>query len=73
MLSAPDRDPRLRAVVGTPEGWGAAQRDLDELKEQVHGNLTRFNKAKRKVLCLTTGWGMKGLGAALQSSVSLPT
>jgi len=44
-----------RAVVDMPEGQNAIQTEPDWLEKWVHVNLTRFNKAKCKVL--HPGWG----------------
>jgi len=43
-------DTKLSGAVDTPEGW-----DLVKLKKQTHVNLTRFNKAKCKVLHMGQG------------------
>ena len=45
-------DTELCGVVSTLEGRDAIQRDLDR---QTHTNLMKFNKAKRKVLCMGQG------------------
>ncbi|KAM6360377.1 uncharacterized protein FN964_005608 isoform 2-T5 [Alca torda] len=47
-------DTKLSDVVDVPEGWDVIRRDLDELERWARANLTKFNKAKCKVLHL--GW-----------------
>ncbi|RMC00375.1 hypothetical protein DUI87_22983 [Hirundo rustica rustica] len=39
-------DTKLSGVVDTPEGQDAIQRDLDKIKNWVHGDLRSFNKTK---------------------------
>ncbi|PKU47734.1 rna-directed dna polymerase from mobile element jockey- hypothetical protein [Limosa lapponica baueri] len=46
---------KLSGVVDTPERQGAIQRDLDNLERWANMNLTRFNKAKPKVLHVGQG------------------
>ena len=65
-------DTKLSSAVDMPEGWDVIRRDLDKLDRWVCEKLMKFNKAKCKVLhlgqgnlCINTGWGMKGLRAAL--------
>ncbi|KAF4805053.1 hypothetical protein TURU_002410 [Turdus rufiventris] len=59
-----ENDTKLSGVIDIPEGQDALQRVLDKLKETVHGNLMRFNKAKSKVLHLGQGkaWYQYRLG-----------
>jgi len=45
----------LSGAVDTPEGWGDIQRDLDKLEKSASVNVTKFYKAKWKVLHLGRG------------------
>jgi len=65
-------DTKLTGVADATEGQDVIQRDLDKLERWACVNLMKVTKAKCKVLSLgrgnasiNTGWGMKGLRAAL--------
>lgn len=45
-------DTQLTGAVGTTEGRGGLQGDLGKLERWAHKNLTKFNKAKCKMLHL---------------------
>jgi len=45
-------DTKMSTVVDIPERQDATQRDLDRFEQWTQENLTRFNKAKHKVLHL---------------------
>ncbi|KAK4827997.1 hypothetical protein QYF61_022774 [Mycteria americana] len=48
-------DTKLSGAVNMLEGTNAVQRGLDKLEQWAKVNLMKFNKAKRKVLCLGQG------------------
>ena len=45
-------DTKLRGEVDASEGRAVSQRDLDRLEECASNNSIKFNKDKRKALCL---------------------
>ena len=47
-------DTKLNGAADLLEGWDTIQRDRDKLEEWACANITRFHKAKYKVLHL--GW-----------------
>ena len=69
-LSKFANDTKLCGAVNVLEGRDAIQRDLDRLERWACANLTKYNKAKRKVLHMGRGnpkcWVMSGLRAALR-------
>ena len=53
---------KLSSEVNTPEEWDIIPRDLDKFKKWASVNLTKFNKAKCRVLHMgqDTPWHMLG-------------